>query len=120
MNWRYWSKKDLNTLYNKNTNKQEENIMLFKLFYFLTTSTPIGWLSLYRKQHLPCDESNRHNKSILLWFAFTRYDKFSHMGLTHGQIIKKALFEEEFFIDECPWLAYDMWESLSHVPVKEV
>jgi len=87
-----------------------------KLLFLLWVFSPFGIYSIARKQQAPCDESNRFNKVILLWFVFTRYDQVNTKFKTRMSkfyLVLHATFNERHFIIACPWLKSDMWERLN-------
>jgi len=98
-----------------------------KLLFLLWIFSPFGIWSLVRKQQKPCDESNRFNKLILIWFAFTRYEdiiilprikisggiEISFETVTRFELVWFATTSEKSFAYHFPWLKTDMWERLN-------
>jgi len=85
-----------------------------KILFLLWVFTPFGIYSIARKQQAPCDESNRFNKLILLWFAFTRYDDLlKFIKVSKFKMIWLATTKEQTFYNSMPWLGSDMWERLN-------
>jgi hypothetical protein len=93
-------------------------VIEMKLLFLLWVFSPFGIYSIGRKQQAPCDESNRINKIILLWFAFTRLGDlnntivFRFNKLSQWEMIKLCTFSESDLVHSCPWLKSDMWERL--------
>lgn len=86
-----------------------------KALFLLWLLSPFGLWSIARKQSLPCDESNRFNKIILIWFAFTRYHDIKYASgfdVSRFDMIKRATFHEELFAPVFLWLKLDAWEFL--------
>lgn len=88
-----------------------------KILFFVWLFSPFGIYSIARPQQSPCDKSNRINKVILLWFAFTRSENIKQFCLfkrdSSWEIIKMATFNEELFAPYMNWLKNDLWEQLN-------
>lgn len=87
-----------------------------KILYLVWVFSPVGLWSIARKQRAPCDTSNRFNKLILLWFAFTRYRDLKYatgLNVSQAKMISLATFREEKFSHVFLWLKVDTWEFLN-------
>jgi len=89
--------------------------MIYKILFFVWKITPFYMWAVMRKQHSPADNSNRHWKPIFLWLCFTRYEQVLNLNgwkITRWQLIKRATFHEEDFVETMPFLSYDIWDLL--------
>lgn len=90
------------------------NKLLFILWVFFN---PLFWYSIIRPQHAPADKSNRMWKLILVWFAFTRYEDLIKLNEwfvrpEQWRIVLSVTFNEEFWVEDMPFLQSDLWEYL--------
>lgn len=90
-------------------------MLIRKILFFIWPKT-FGLWSLIRKQKKPADTSNRINHLILYWFVLVSYEKVvalpNFKGLTYWQLLKKATFHENEFVEDMPWLKLDLWVML--------